>query len=326
MTLKNKILPVIALVGLLIAVAVAFTSQKKVAPPQPVAQPAKASFASYIGGAGIVESSTNNISIGTSIAGIVKDVYVKVGDHVKKGEPLFQIDDRDLLAELAVKESALAKAKTALSEADAALQDYRSQYALVQNVTDYRAVSIDDVQKKKNAMLLYSAKLESAKAAMKATEAEMAYTRTSIERLTVRAPVTGEVLQVNTRPGEYAPTGVLDTPLMRLGDSKLLYVRVDVDENDAWRFKENTKAVVYLRGNSALMTDLSFVRVEPYVTPKTSLTGSSSERVDTRVLQVIYSFDPKALPAYVGQQVDVFIEAPAVSSSVASTAVSKEKK
>jgi hypothetical protein len=55
--------------------------------------------------------------------------------------------------------------------------------------------------------------------------------------------------------------------------------------------------------------------VEPYVTPKTSLTGSSSERVDTRVLQVIYRFDRRAIPAYVGQQVDVFIETPEAPAS-----------
>jgi HlyD family secretion protein len=325
MTLKNKILPLMAVIGLLIAVAVAFTSQKKVVPPLPVAQPAKAPFASYIGGAGIIEANTNNISIGTSIAGIVKEVYVKVGNHVKKGAPLFQIDDRELRAELAVKESALVKAKTALDEAGAALQDYRSQYALVQNMTDHRAVSIDDVQKKQNAVLLYSAKLESASASVKAAEADMTYTKASIERLTVCASVTGEVLQVNIRPGEYAQTGVLSTPLMRLGNLDRFYVRVDIDENDAWRFKPSTKAVVYIRGNSALMTDLSFVRVEPYITPKTSLTGSSSERVDTRVLQAIYSFDRQALPAYVGQQVDVFIEAPDVPSSDSSTAASKVK-
>jgi hypothetical protein len=45
--------------------------------------------------------------------------------------------------------------------------------------------------------------------------------------------------------------------------------------------------------------------------PKVSLTGSSTERVDTRVLQVIYSLTrPSDPPLYVGQQVDVFIEAP----------------
>ena len=52
------------------------------------------------------------------------------------------------------------------------------------------------------------------------------------------------------------------------------------------------------------------VWVEPMIMPKKSLTGDSTERVDTRVLQVIYSFDPTQLHAYVGQQMDVFIEAP----------------
>jgi HlyD family secretion protein len=320
MTLKNKIIPLLAVAGLLLAVTVAFTSQKKTVAPQPVDPPAKTPFTSYIGGAGIIEANTTNISVGTSIAGIVKDIYVNVGNRVEKGTPLFKIDDRELTADLAVKEAALVKARAALAEAQAALVDYRSQYALVQNATDNRAVSVDDLQKRKNAVQLYEAKLESAKAALKSAETDIAYTRSSIERLTVRASVTGEVLQVNIQPGEYAATGVLDTPLMRIGNLDNLYVRVDIDENDAWRFKPGSRAIVFIRGNSSLKADLSFVRVEPYVTPKKSLTGSSSERVDTRVLQVIYSFARKDLSAYAGQQVDVSIESPDVSSSVNTTA------
>ena len=56
---------------------------------------------------------------------------------------------------------------------------------------------------------------------------------------------------------------------------------------------------------------LSFVRFEPYVLPKRSLTGDTAERVDTRVLQAVYAFAPSDFPAFVGQQVDVFIKAPA---------------
>jgi multidrug efflux pump subunit AcrA (membrane-fusion protein) len=82
MTLKNKIIPLMAVIGLLIAITVAFTSQKKTIVPQPTAQPAKAPFAFYIGGAGIIEANTTNISVGTSIAGIVKEVCVNVGDEV----------------------------------------------------------------------------------------------------------------------------------------------------------------------------------------------------------------------------------------------------
>jgi len=70
----------------------------------------------------------------------------------------------------------------------------------------------------------------------------------------------------------------------------------------------------FVRGNPQLKTALQFERVEPYVVPKVSLTGQTTERVDTRVLQIIYSFDEAALPVYVGQLMDVFIQAPPLDS------------
>src|SRR5262249_37634475 len=69
-------------------------------------------------------------------------------------------------------------------------------------------------------------------------------------------------------------------------------------------------ALVRLRGNPEISAPLSFVRFEPYVLPKRSLTGETTERVDTRVLQAIYEFAPSEFPAFVGQQVDVCIAAP----------------
>jgi HlyD family secretion protein len=320
MNLKNKLLPAIAAIGLIIAVVVAVQSGKKRPPAQPVTQPAQAPFKSYIGGAGIIEASSNNINIGTSLPGLVNTVWVEVGNKLNAGDRLFQIDDRELQAELLNKLASLDKARTAVEEAKASLEDARSQYALVSSATDGHAVSIDDVQKRRNAELLARAKLESAKAAVVAADADVKFTKSSIERLTVRAPITSEVMQVNIHPGEYAQIGVLATPLVMLGNLDLLYVRVDIDENDTWRFKPETKAVASMRGNRDLKTDLSFVRVEPFVTPKRSLTGSSTERVDTRVLQVIYSFPRRMLPAYVGQQMDVFIETPEVRDTTVTPA------
>jgi hypothetical protein len=75
--------------------------------------------------------------------------------------------------------------------------------------------------------------------------------------------------------------------------------------------RPNAAAVATVRGNANLKTKLSFVRFEPYVLPKKSLTGDNTERVDTRVLQVIYRVDDNKLPLFVGQQMDVFIDAPA---------------
>jgi hypothetical protein len=83
---------------------------------------------------------------------------------------------------------------------------------------------------------------------------------------------------------------------------------VDIDEHDIPRFVRGAAAVASLRGAPGQKYPLTFVRVEPYVIPKRSLTGDNTERVDTRVLQVIYSLKPEGKPIYVGQQLDVFLD------------------
>jgi hypothetical protein len=95
---------------------------------------------------------------------------------------------------------------------------------------------------------------------------------------------------------------------MVVGAVSPLAVRVDIDENDAWRVAPGSRATANLRGNTAISFNLNFSRFEPYVVPKRSLTGESFERVDTRVLQAIFTFDRGTLPVYVGQLVDVYIE------------------
>ena len=77
----------------------------------------------------------------------------------------------------------------------------------------------------------------------------------------------------------------------------------------AWRVQPGGKAEAVERGNSSRRAALAFVRFEPYVIPKKSLTGDSTERVDTRVLQAIYRFTDRSGSLYVGQQMDIFIEA-----------------
>ncbi len=109
------------------------------------------------------------------------------------------------------------------------------------------------------------------------------------------------------RPGEYAATTPKNAPLV-LGDLDHLQVRAEVDEQNATRLQPDQTAIAFLKGDTHAPIALRFVRIEPYVVPKTSLTGASTERVDTRVLQVIYAFDrPSGRNVYVGQQVDLFV-------------------
>ena len=152
-----------------------------------------------------------------------------------------------------------------------------------------------------------------ARAAVAKAQAEVDQAVTDIERLTVLAPFAGEVLQVNIRPGEYVAdheymVPAQGVPPIVFGDLHTLHVRVDIDEHDISRFSLRSPARASVRGDPQKSYPLAFVRVEPYVVPKRSLTGDSSERVDTRVLQVIYALAAGERSVYVGQQLDVFID------------------
>src|SRR6266404_2340754 len=161
------------------------------------------------------------------------------------------------------------------------------------------------------------AKVKEAEATLASALAQVEQIKTEIERRTVRARFSGRILQMKTRLGEYAQSGPLNTPLMLLGDDARLHVRVDIDENDAWRFQSCASALASVRGKPELKTKVKFDHTDPDMVPRLSLTGDSTQRVDTRVLQVIYSFDQGSLPVYVGQQMDVFIEAPPVGETTA---------
>lgn len=131
----------------------------------------------------------------------------------------------------------------------------------------------------------------------------------ALEMLTVRAPADGKILQVNNRAGEFLTSNATTSPVL-FGDTGSLLIRVDVDEINASHVRPGTHATAALKGDSSRRFPLEFVRIIPYMVPKQSLTGSNSERVDVRVLQIEYRFAPPPFPVYVGQQVDVYIDNP----------------
>ena len=315
--MKKFILPILAFGALTFGVISVVRSQPKQENSLPPSPPPVSPYAHAVAAEGLVESSSENISIGTPLADVVTEVCVVVGQKVKAGEPLFKLDDRQLQADLAVRRSDFAVAQTQVKVDSALHDDSKQQFDFAEGLSDKRAISSQELAKRRYAAEEAHARLEAAKAQVTATEAQVKSVQTQIERSIVRAPIDGEVLQVKIHVGEYAPAGVTETPLILLGRSKPFNIRVDVDENEAWRVRPEAKATANVRGNSELKTQLSFVRFEPFVLPKKSLTGDSTERVDTRVLQVIYRVENDNLALFVGQQMDVFIESPAGQSVAA---------
>jgi HlyD family secretion protein len=327
--IRKYMLPLLAVIGLGIAIAMVMRGNQAAPASQSVPHPTNVPFASYVFGPGIVEASSENIAIGTPVSGIVAAVYVKWGDRVKSGAPLFKVDSRDLEAQLLpatakVKEveAQLLPAAAKVKEAEATVAKAENRLKVGEGLEPGVSISAEEMANRKfdvgidRAMLASAqAQVEQIQAQVESAQAQVKQIEREIERRTIRAPISGRMLQMKTRPGEYAQSGVLTTPLILLGDDTRLHVRMDIDENDAWRFQPCASAMASVRGNPEIKTPLEYVRTDPAVIPKVALTGDTTQRTDTRVLQVIYSFNPATLPLYVGQLMDVFIEAAPVGGT-----------
>ncbi len=315
---------------------------EKAAAPIP---PGRTPFTKTVAGTGVVEAQTQNISVGAPLSGLVVEVPVQVGQKVKAGAVLFRLDERAARAELKLRDTDLKLARAERDRLDRLPRDeerpavearvreaeanLRLQERLL-NITrrlGTRAASREEMVQRQQAYQSAREQLARARADLKLldsgawapdravarakvekAEAQREQALTELDRLVVRAPVDGEVLQVNVRPGEFASAGNRQA-LLVLGNVGRLHVRVEIDEHDIPRFRSSARAWAAPRGNPRASYPLTFVRVEPYVTPKKALTNDSGERVDTRVLQVVYAVGGREAPLFVGQQLDVSIDA-----------------
>jgi multidrug efflux pump subunit AcrA (membrane-fusion protein) len=367
------VLPLFAASMLVFAVIHVVRAQQEPPRPPPPVEPARTPFGRTVAGAGIIEGRYQNIAVGSALPGVVQEVYAQdesdrpdkkdmppweklIGQHVKAGQPLFRVDDRQLRATRAFHQANLESARAQLEKlvqmprkeeleisqakretACASLELQRDLAARGARLVASQSIAEEDYRQRvltakvAQAQLTQAGKdleltragawapdVKIAEAAVKLAEAQVKQDETDIERAVVRAPMDAFVLQVNVRPGEFVGAAP-GTPLVVLGGvTDRVHVRVDVDEHDIPRFKPGAPASASLRGAPEKRYPLQFVRIEPYVIPKRSLTGENTERVDTRVLQVIYSLKTRGKPVYVGQQLDVFVDvAPDAAKPVA---------
>lgn len=302
-------------------------------------------FPSYISAVGIVEASSGNVHIGARVNRVVDKIEVAVGQKVKEGTVLFRLEAEDLEADLVTRclnyENALtnlqkleslprqedvALAAARFAGAEVEWQQAESEFKRVDGLQTNGAMSQEEIAHRRFALKNAEAKRMQAEAELEKTQAgawrpdvEIAALQveqakaavqrleTDIKRTIIRSPIDGTVLQIKIHEGEF-PTSDSASPPMIIGNTDKLHLRVNINQFDASFYNPKAPAVAFLQGNAEVEFPLEFVKLEPYFVSKQNLSNDIAEKVDTRVLQVLYSFKEKEQQVFVGQQMDVFIE------------------
>ena len=306
--MRNKIIFILAFAGLIAGLVSAYIYGIEKKPQPPAFNPASNPYAHGIYAEGIIESyqtTGTNINIYPEVPGTIARILVSEGQVVKDGSPLVLIDDAVQRATVEQQQAQVAFAVASLKSAQDQLDKQRRSHEL-----EPRSVSQNDLDNAENVVNV-------AKANVEVMRKQYELGQTLLSKYTIKSPTDGVILSINVAVGSYISsqgaygtyTGAFN-PVIVMGTSQAyMGVRCYIDEILISRLPQPARmdARMSIRGTN-ISIPLEYVRVQPYVSPKIELSSQRAERVDVRVLPVIFRFDRrKDLHLYPGQLVDVYI-------------------
>ena len=320
--MRFKLIFLVAALGVVLAVSAAYLYGIRSKPQPPAFAPASNPYEKGIYANGLIESlqgSGENINLYPEVAGTVTAVLAAEGEQVAAGAPLLQLDDS---VQRATTEQLRAQAEAAAAQvtlAEASLSSLEDQWRKQQAsyALDPRSVSRDTFDTARHAAEVGRATLGAARKQAVAADKAAQAAQVLLSKYAIKAPVAGTVLAVNATAGGYlSPQGAYDSytgaqlPALVMGSGgDELAVRCYVDEILIQRLPDPSKikARLFIRGTPVDLP-LEFVRIQHYVSPKIELSNQRTERVDVRVLPLVFKFrKPADMTLYPGQLVDVYI-------------------
>lgn len=182
---------------------------------------------------------TNQVDVGIEVSGTIKEVLVDYNDKVKVGQPLALLDPTKLEAQLRQSTAALDAARAKVQQAEATVQESKSQLARLENVKKMSGGKVPSKLELDTAQATYNrakADLASARASVVQNEAIQNANRTDLSKTVVRSPINGIVLDRNVEPGQTIAATFQAPVLFTLAeDLTQMELQVDVDEADVGR-------------------------------------------------------------------------------------------
>jgi HlyD family secretion protein len=290
-------------------------------------------------GNGVVEPRDREIKVAGSLPGRIARVLVHEGDVVKAGAVLVELESDTERAALDAAEGELLVAKAELARTEKGLrsedveavaaeaESARARAELsastlerMEKLTKSGAATVDEIDRARRQAAIDKKAADAAFARRKAAEsgsrieditvakARVAaaagrrdQARAALARLSVRAPIEGEILAIKLRGGEYYVPGGAE-PLLVMGDTSALRVRMDVDERDVAAIQRGAIAEVTSSAQPGRKFSGRVLEIARRMGRKNVRTDDPTERIDTKILEVLIELDgaPELFP---GQRV-----------------------
>jgi HlyD family secretion protein len=301
---------------------------------------------------GRVEPVSEKFELAIGLVGTLKAVYVDEGDTVKKDQLLAELvndDQKARVAETAAQvnwrkaqlekllngarpqERQEAKAQFDKTEADVELakqrvarkqplgvRELQTQETLDQTISSLHvAQANDDANRAALDLINAPPRAEDvaiARANLALAEGNLAEQRALLDKMQLRSPIDGVVLERYLKTGETISVQPL-LPILQIGDMRRLRVRAQIDETDVGRLQLGQRARVTAPAYPNRQFGGVIARIGQRMGPKTVRSDEPTEKNDTNILDVLIDLDDPGVRLPCGLRVNVFIEPPHIAQN-----------
>ena len=203
------------------------------------------------------------VDVGAQVSGQLKTLYVDVGDKVKKGQLLAEIDASVQQARVEEAEAGLGALRAQLEQQRAELELAELQFQRQERLRDADATSDDAWQTARATLATTRAQLKVLQAQIKQTESSLAGDRATLGYATIYAPRDGTVVTLEARQGQTLNANQTTPTLLRIADLSSMTVSTQVSEADVDRLTPGMPVYFNTLGNSAVRYHSTLRQVLP---------------------------------------------------------------
>ena len=226
---------------------------------------------------GSVES-VNEVDVGAQASGKITKLYVKLGQEIKKGEMIADIDSTTQINTLNTKKAALVSYQAQLKAKKTAYDVALSSYNRLSKLYTQKATSLDSVNTAKSTLDNAKAEMEAVEANIKQAEIEVNTAETNVGYTKITAPMDGTVISVPVSEGQTVNANQTTPTIVTIADLSKMKIKPEISEGDITKVKAGQEVSFTILSDSQTVYHSVIDSVDP---ANTTITDSSSTSSST---------------------------------------------
>ena len=224
---------------------------------------------------GSVES-VNEVDVGAQVSGKITKLYVKLGQEIKKGEMIADIDSTTQINTLNTKKAALVSYQAQLKAKKTAYDVALSSYNRLSKLYTQKATSLDSVNTAKSTLDNAKAEMEAIEANIKQAEIEVNTAETNVSYTKITAPMDGTIISVPVSEGQTVNANQTTPTIVTIADLSKMKIKPEISEGDITKVKAGQKVSFTILSDSQTLYHSVIDSVDPANTTTTDSSSTSS--------------------------------------------------